>query len=149
MSHPKYLSLLKDKANLNIRRKDGITAFVMSWILWEAVRTRLLILKYRLNGHTVKSARFNIMQAKISSNNGFIKAFNRLPVGDNWEVSLDNVVTKKWNRIKQLENVRHQLVHGSRSYYDGELLRDANEVIEFIELLLGHSLGNPFEKIKG
>ena len=148
MSHPKYLSLLKERAQIHINNDDGISAFLISWVLWESTRTRLLILQYRQHGYTVKDARNMLFNKKISGNKGFEKLYKSIGK-TSWEDSLDQEIKKNWLKIKNIQNIRHQLVHGGRSYYEGTLLKYSKVVLGFVESLNSHPLGDPLQKLKG
>jgi len=148
MPNPKYLLELKSRAEsaLNAEPPDGLTAFTVSWALWEAVRRRMLVLTCKREGWTVEQAREVLINERID-NSRFIDLFSSITQGDQWEESLPFTAQKLWPRILKAVDLRKRIIHGTSRIGEENLQRTAWNVLRFVNRLHEHPLGDPLKKL--
>ncbi len=93
-----------------VSASSPLTQFVLLWIVWEATRTRLLVIACRKQGWRMSDARKALAAKKISSGAAFRNAWSALT-----GTSLDNLpgdAGKVWKALQGVERMRHRIVHG-------------------------------------
>lgn len=148
MPNPKYLIELKIRAEnaLNREPPDGLTAFSVSWALWEAVRRRILVLACKREGWTVEQARDTLMEERID-NAKFVELYSSITVGDKWEASLPLAAKKLWPSLLKAVDLRKRIIHGTSRIGEENLQRTAWNVLKFVNRLHEHPLGDPLKKL--
>jgi hypothetical protein len=148
MPNPKYIVELKRRAEaaLNTEPPDGLTAFSVSWALWEAVRRRILVLACKREGWTVEQARDALMKERID-NPRFTELFSAITMGDKWEDSLPLAAQKLWPGILRAVDLRKRIIHGTSRIGEENLQRTAWNVLRFVNRLHEHPLGDPLKKL--
>ncbi|MDF1526076.1 MAG: hypothetical protein RRA15_06310 [bacterium] len=148
MSNPKYLLELKSGAEraLNAEPPDGLTAFPLSWALWEAIRRRILVLACKREGWTVEQARDVLMEERID-NGRFIELFSGITMGDVWEESLPLEALQLWPEILKAVDLRKRIIHGTSHIGEESLQRTDWNVLRFVNRLHEHPLGDPLKKM--
>ena len=148
MPNPKYLLELKTRTEraLNAEPPDGLTAFSVSWALWEAVRRRMLVLACKREGWTVDQARNALMRERID-NVRFTELFSAVTMGSVWEDSLPLAAQKLWPRILKAVDLRKRIIHGTSRIGEENLQRTAWDVLRFVNRLHEHPLGDPLKKL--
>jgi hypothetical protein len=148
MPNPKYLLELKRRAEraLNNEPPDGLTAFSLSWALWEAVRRRILVLACKREGWTVEQARDALMEERID-NPRFVELFSAITMGEMWENSLPLAAKKLWPAILKAVDLRKRIIHGTSRIGEENLQRTAWNVLRFVNRLYEHPLGDPLRKL--
>ena len=148
MPNPKYLLELKSRAEraLNTEPPDGLTAFSVSWALWEAVRRRILVLACKREGWTVEQARDALLEERID-NTRFMELFSVITVESVWEDSLPLAARKLWPGILKAVDLRKRIIHGTSRIGEESLQRTAWKVLRFINCLHEHPLGDPLKKL--
>ena len=148
MPNPKYLQELKNRTEraLNADSPDGLTAFSLSWALWEAVRRRMLVLACKRQGWTVEQARRALMGERID-NSRFLELYKTITSGDNWEDSLPLAARKLWPGILKAVDLRKRIIHGTSRMGEENLQRTAWRVLRFVNRLGEHPLGDPMRNL--
>ena len=148
MPNPKYLLELKSRAEraLNTEPPDGLTAFSVSWALWEAVRRRILVLTCKREGWTVEQARNALMEERID-NSRFVELYLAITLGDIWEDSLPLAARKLWPGILEAVDLRKRIIHGTSRIGEENLQRTAWKVLRFVNRLHEHPLGDPLKNL--
>ena len=148
MPNPKYLLELKNRAEraLNSEPPDGLTAFPVSWALWEAIRRRILVLACRREGWTVEQARHALLGERID-NCRFIELFSAITIGEVWEDSLPLEALQLWPEILKAMDLRKRIIHGTSRIGEESLQRTAWNVLRFVNRLHEHPLGDPLKKL--
>jgi hypothetical protein len=148
MPNPKYLIELKSRAEhaLNAEPPDGLTAFSVSWALWEAIRRRILVLACKREGWTVEQARDALMEERID-NPRFEELFSAITEGGNWEDSLPLAARKLWPGILKAVDLRKRIIHGTSRIGEENLQRTAWNVLRFVNRLHEHPLGDPLKNL--
>ncbi len=148
MSNPKYLLELKNRTEraLNAEPPDGLTAFSVSWALWEAVRRRILVLACKREGWTVEQARYALMEERID-NRRFIELFSAITLGEVWEESLPLEALQLWPDILKAVDLRKRIIHGTSRIGEESLQRTAWNVLRFVNRLHEHPLGDPLREL--
>lgn len=148
MPDPKFLLELKSRAEnaLNSDPPDGLTAFTLSWALWEAVRRRVLVLACKKEGWTVQQARNALMKERID-NNRFLELYSSITRGNSWEESLPLAAVGLWTFIVKAVELRKRIIQGTSRIGEEKLQRTAWNVLRFMNRLREHPLGDPFKKL--
>ncbi len=148
MPNPKYLLELKTRAEraLNTEPPDGLTAFSVSWALWEAVRRRILVLACKREGWTVEQARDALIEERID-NHRFVELFSAITMGDVWDESLPLAARKLWPGILKAVDLRKRIIHGTSRIGEESLQRTAWNVLRFVGRLHEHPLGDPLKRL--
>jgi len=148
MPNPKYLLELKTRAEraLNAEPPDGLTAFPVSWALWEAIRRRVLVLACKKEGWTVEQSRDALMEERID-NSRFIELFSAITMGKVWEDSLPLEALQLWPEILKAVDLRKRIIHGTSRIGEESLQRTAWNVLRFVNRLHQHPLGDPLKKL--
>lgn len=146
----KYLLELKSRAEsaLNAEPPDGLTAFSVSWALWESVRRRILVLACKKEGWTVDQARQALMEERID-NSRFLEIFSIVTGIGSWEESLPLAARKLWPEMLTAVDLRKRIIHGTTRIGEENLQRTAWSVLRFINRLHEHPLGDPLKKLPG
>jgi len=150
MSKPKFLLELKTRVEnaLNSDPPDGLTAFSLSWSLWEAVRRRVLVLACKREGWTVQQARNALMKERID-NSRFLELYSAITRGSSWEESLPLAAVRLWPSILKAVELRKRIIHGTSRIGEENLQRTAWNVLRFINRLRDHPLGDPLKNLPG
>jgi hypothetical protein len=145
---PKYLRQLKVRAEkaLNSEPPDGLAGFAASWMLWEAVRRRVLFLVCKREGWTLQQAYEALAQERID-NDRFLRLFEILSPGQRWEESLPLPAARIWPAILAAVDLRKRIIHGTSRVRDLKLQQTAWKVLKFVDLLRDHPLGNPMKEL--
>lgn len=148
MPNPKYLQELKKRAEiaLNSDPPDGLTAFSVSWALWEAVRRRILVLACKREGWTVDQAKDALMEERID-NTRFVELFTSITAGGDWEESLPISARKLWPGILGAVDLRKRIIHGTSRIGEENLQRTTWNVLRFVNRLHEHPLGDPLKRL--
>jgi hypothetical protein len=148
MPNPKYLLELKSRAEraLNAEPPDGLTAFPVSWALWEAIRRRILVLACKREGWTVEQARYALMEERID-NRRFIELFSAITLGEVWDESLPLEALQLWPDILKAVDLRKRIIHGTSRIGEESLQRTAWNVLRFVNRLHEHPLGDPLREL--
>lgn len=148
MSNPKYLLELKKRTEnaLNAEPPDGLTAFSLSWALWEAVRRRILVLACKKEGWTVDQARGALLEVRID-NSRFLELYTSVTRGVHWEETLPLAARKLWPEILAAVDLRKRIIHGTTRIGEENLQRNAWNVLRFVNRLREHPLGDPLKTL--
>jgi hypothetical protein len=102
--------LITEARGIKNEHPQSIPAFVVAWVGWEALRTRMLRVVIQKQGWKVVDIDQALKRLRISSmkscNDQFIKLGLIHPC--HWQGKSGKV----WQQLHQIENIRHRLVHG-------------------------------------
>ncbi|HAP67085.1 MAG TPA: hypothetical protein DCQ99_04620 [Nitrospinae bacterium] len=151
MPKPSYLIKLKEIAKNNLEKEPEV-AFMVSWILWEAIRSRLLLLQCKKRGWSLKDAGEVIALKKISNNENFKKAFKSI-VGINFLEAVSTHCKNNWHILTEIEEIRHRIFHGGVSISPKDLACITQFILNYIDGLKSNQedkndLGDPFKREK-
>ncbi|MGD8352541.1 MAG: hypothetical protein PVJ01_00120 [Pseudomonadota bacterium] len=148
MPGPKYLLDLKASAEraLNTDPPDGLTGFCAAWMLFEAVRRRILLLSCKREGWTVDQARHVLLGERID-NHRFMELYRIINNGETWEESMPLEAGKLWPHIGKAVDLRKRIIHGTSRIGQENLQKEAWNVLRFINRLNGHPLGDPLREL--
>lgn len=92
------------------RESDPVSAFLLSWVAWEALRTRFLRVVIKRKGWSIKDADGVIRASKISSMSDAAEFMVMLGLKDpsQWKGASGGV----WRKLSEVQQIRHRLAHG-------------------------------------
>jgi hypothetical protein len=77
--NPLSISKMIEQANkTKMRDYDPVVPFILSWVAWESLRTRMLVVASRYKGYKISDAYTAIGKLKISNNNMFSDCFKNI-----------------------------------------------------------------------
>lgn len=87
-----------------------VAAFLLSWVAWEALRTRFLRVVIKRQGWSIKDADIVIRASKISSMNQAGNFLVKLGLANptQWNGESGRV----WRKLSEVQQIRHRLAHG-------------------------------------
>ena len=112
------------------RVEPVLTGFTMSWVAWEALRTRLLRVVIHRQGWRITDASAALARRRVSSMEAAAKVLVNLGIRDPNQWPKD--AGRGWRMLRQVEPLRHRIVHGFDGI-DPKRLRYAARVV--LELL--------------
>jgi hypothetical protein len=134
--NPKAVRLLAQQARTQLAAQprsfeESLSAFLMSWVGWEALRYRLLRELAHDQGWSIKDADSVLMQMRISSMWTTERALKKLKAKDpsQWGERPAAI----WAALLYVETIRHRVVHGARTVDPKRLNVAAAFVIEAVE----------------
>lgn len=123
--------LIAEAQTIRKEHPQGIPAFVVSWVAWEALRTRALRVVIQKQGWKVSDIDQALKRLSISSMKSFNYQFTKLDLipPAHWQGQSGKV----WRELQQIENIRHRLIHGYKSIDPQRIFMASEFVIAALE----------------
>lgn len=122
--------LLNEAERVKKDKYDTIVSFSLSWIAWEGVRSRVLIVAARLAGWRMEEAKDAIGSKKISSSRSFAQCLKWI-TGFNLDSDLKGKPAAAWQAARKIEGLRHRLFHGFEPIPEDRLQPASTAIYEF------------------
>lgn len=105
--------LIAEARTIKNEHPQGIPAFVVAWVGWEALRTRMLRVVIQKQGWKVADIDQALKRLRISSMKSCNDQFTKLGLvpPSHWRGESG----KMWRQLHQIENIRHRLIHGYKT----------------------------------
>ena len=109
-------SLIRSTANsaldlLELRGRGSTEAFLLSWVAWEGLKVRLVVVGLNMQGWQVSDVYAGLTDGRVHTNQNYLALFRTIYGRNPHNVS---GVGDTWRQIEEFREVRNRYVHGTR-----------------------------------
>lgn len=133
--NPATIQVLIDQAQLLHGAEEPTlgsihTAFITSWVAWEAVQTRFIRVIIHHQGWLLKDADEVLARKRISSMKTAARVISSLglPHPDHWS----GISGESWRGLRDIEPLRNRLVHGFKSMEPARIQTATSIVLDLV-----------------